>query len=255
MIHMSSTIICTVGLSPPVITEGVAYLEGEGTEISNVVLIMTESYNVKKSGKIARAALINRFPNISVYTEWLPYYDVNKNEENDQFMRDLASIIKRRRQTFGDKRIIINLAGGRKGMTVAASIVGQLLEVNKMFHIVSKDVEVLNISLEKIGKEIEDLYHSNDHVDFYRKKKEIFDPVMFPEPSSYNVIDLITIPYPKEYLKMIMTLIRNDVTRRYETELSPRMLDALSEMGLISPIFDKQIVVTDKGRRLRNILL
>jgi len=81
-------------------------------------------------------------------------------------MRIAGRIIKNQREKYGSDVVYLNVAGGRKNMCITLSILGQFLNVDGIFHIVSPDVKIVNEMLENLRSEdIERIYLAENEKD------------------------------------------------------------------------------------------
>jgi CRISPR-associated protein Csx14 len=232
---MKTSIICPIGMSPPIVTELVDYvIKVESKFVSDVVLIATSELEVQKSLEFAKAALKVRYPKMNIHVVQLSFADITSTENNIEFMRICAKAIRDEREKYKCDYIYLNVAGGRKDMCISLSILAQFLDVDGVFHIIHPNVSVFNQMLERIRKEISDLYESEDKISFYRKHKEKFDSVMFPPLNAFNVIRIPIIPFPLDTLGEIAKLLCSEApVKSNETKLTWLELKRLEKCGLI----------------------
>ena len=251
---MKTCIIAPIGMSPPVITEMVEYIiQVESGFVSNVVLIATANREVLESVEIVKAALQIRYPRIHTHVVELPFSDISSMEDNIEFMRVCANVIREEREKYGCDYIYLNVAGGRKDMCISLSLLAQLIDVDGVFHIIHPDVTVFNEMLERIRKEISDLYESEDKVAFYEEHKQKFDEVMFPPLSAFNVIRIPCVPFPKDGLGAIVEILCSEtLIKKEETKLDERELKRLKKAGLIS-IIGRGVYSTEFGKAIGSL--
>ncbi|MEM0214497.1 MAG: CRISPR-associated protein Csx14 [Archaeoglobaceae archaeon] len=138
---MKTAIISPLGLSPPVIT---TFVEGIGENISDLVVLTTENEDVKAGYELVRIGLRQKYPKTRLHEVTLPFEDVNTTEENLRFMSICAKIIREERERYKCDKILLNVAGGRKNMCITLSLLGQLMAVDGVYHVVSRDVKIVN---------------------------------------------------------------------------------------------------------------
>lgn len=231
---MKTSIITPVGLSPPIATELVEYLaKGEGKYISDVVLLVTDNREVKKSAELIVSALESRY---NIHTHWteLPFADATSTEEHITFMHKCVEAIKTERVDHGCDYLYLNVAGGRKNMSISLAMIGQLTEVDGIFHVVSPQIGVLNEKLERMRHEIEEHYVAQDLSQYYTQRKDMFDEIMFPPLDTYEVIQIPYIPYPRTQMRKVVSLIKNQKpVRKTEVDLGRADLNRLEKAGLL----------------------
>lgn len=251
---MKTSIICPVGMSPPIVTELVDYIiKVESKFVSDVVLIATSELEVQKSLEFAKAALQVWYPKMYISVVQLPFSDITSTENNIEFMKICARAIREEREKYKCDYIYLNVAGGRKDMCISLSILAQFIDVDAVFHIIHPDVAVFNLMLERIRKEISDLYESKDKVSFYRQHRERFDSVMFPPLSAYNVIRIPIIPFPKDALGEVAKLLCSEIPiKRDESKLSWLELERLEKAGLIT-FLDEKIYPSEFGKKVARL--
>lgn len=251
---MKTCVIAPIGMSPPVITEMAEYLiKAESKFVSDIILIATANPEVSESIELVKAALQTRYPKIQTHTVKLPFSDISSVEDNIEFMRICANAIREERVKHRCTYIYLNVAGGRKDMCISLSLLSQFIDVDGVFHIIHPDVAVFNQMLERIRKEISDLYVAEDKVSFYEKHKQEFDEVMFPPLNSFNVIQIPTIPFPREELgKIAKILCLKSPAKKEEVELGVGELGRLEKAGLIS-LTKNRVYPTDFGRMVASL--
>ncbi|MEM4183852.1 MAG: CRISPR-associated ring nuclease [Candidatus Caldarchaeum sp.] len=95
-------------------------------------------------------------------------------------------------------RLYICLTGGRKEMVASMTLLARLSDVEAVYHVVSPEIKVVSAVLERIRKDIEELANSENPNEYYRQKRDVFNPVMYTPSTSYNIIYVSIVPYPQE---------------------------------------------------------
>lgn len=219
---MKTSVIAPMGMSPPVVSEYIDWLFSRDQIVNDLVIIDTQEDRVRASTELVRIAFLERFPSLNVHVNTLSYLDIDTTERNIEFMRMAAKIIKEERETYGVEKILLNVGGGRKNMCITLTLVGQILGVNGAFHLVNKNVQDINTTLERMRKDIKEIYESGtdeEKLEKYKAKKEEFDNLLFPDKSQYEVIQLPVIPFPREVVGIIKTLMCEDSEARLEADL------------------------------------
>ncbi|MEM3396905.1 MAG: CRISPR-associated protein Csx14 [Thermoplasmata archaeon] len=231
---MKTCVIAPMGTSPPVVSEYIDWLYRHNQYVNDVVIIDTQEKRVRASTEIVRIAFLEKFPDLRVHVHTLEYPDIDSTERNIEFMRVCAEIIKEEREKHNVERVILNVGGGRKNMCITLTLVGQLLGVNGAFHVVNKNVQDVNLTLEKMRKDIEDIYEltsDEEKLDRFRAKKEDFEHLLFPDESQYEIIQLPVIPLPPEVLGIIKTLLCEESDVELHAEMR-RYKELLANAGL-----------------------
>ncbi len=246
-------VLATMGTSPPIITEFLQYLELKGIVPHNIILISTRDKTVRESTLFARAAIRNRYRKTRVSIREVDVEDVDTEEKLFKFLEDATEVMWRAR--VNNHILYVNIAGGRMTMAMSVALLAQMIGVNGVYHVIMPDVKTFNIKLERIRKEIEDLAKLKDEkeqVEFYAKNKKIFDDVMFPPPSEYNVIRLPLLPMPRDVLVKIARML-SDVKAKIDPALPKDILEHLEMSGIIKRAKDLAYV-TEFGRKIGAIL-
>ncbi len=240
------TVIAPLGTSPPVITAFVKAFQG----IRDVVVLTTRDPIVKQGFELVKLALKLRYPNVRVHERELPFDDVTTTDENFQFMGIAAGIIKTQREKYNSKEIYLNVSGGRKNMSITLSLLGQLMGVDGVFHVITRDVRAINTLLESLRKDVESIYEAKseeEKVRIYREKGRYFDSLMFPD---VELIKLPTIPYPKYYVERVAKSLYSselDILTESEREL-------LAAHGLLE-MYGNKYRVSEFGKKLASVLV
>lgn len=246
--HMKTAVIAPLGLSPPVVT---SFIEGIGEKVDDLVILSTENEDVKAGFELIRVGLSLKYPKIRVHEVTLPFEDVNTTEDNLRFMSICAKVIREEREKYRCDKIILNIAGGRKNMCITLSLLGQLMGVDGVYHVISKDVGVVNQLLESLREDIRMIAKASkeeEKMRIYKDKEKYFKSLLFPNRRDYEIVRIPTLPYPKEYLARIVTLTIQNIESLSNEE--KRMLEShgiLERMGA-------KFRVTDYGRIFLEVL-
>jgi len=117
-------IIGAVGNTPQVITEAVAYLP----EIKEVHIIHTSSDDVMKNVEFLKKYTPHRF-RVKIESVKMDKKDITSNNDIIEFMGIAANLVERIKNR--DKYCLIS--GGRKSMSVALALAGQVGELGSQF--------------------------------------------------------------------------------------------------------------------------
>ena len=246
---MKTAVIAPLGLSPPVIT---SFLVGIGEKITDLVLLTTENESVKAGFELIRIGMSLKFPQTRIHEVVLPFDDVATTEENLRFMAICAKVIREEREKYGCERILLNVAGGRKNMCITLSLLGQLMAVDGVYHVVSRDVKVVNQLLESLREDIKRIYQAKNYEEklkIYREKERYFNSLLFPTPDDFEIVRIPTLPYPREYLqKILVNLLQNIEAFSLEEKLM------LEKHGILERI-GSRFILSDYGKKFVDVLL
>lgn len=138
---MKLAMIAPVGMSPPVVTELMEWLMSrEIYDLTDVVLIVSNDDDVRRSAEFIKTAVKVNYPRIRVHEKCLPFRDISSLDDNLEFMRVCASAINEEKVKFRCDGIFLNVAGGRKDMSISLSFLGQFVGVSGVFHVIHPEV-------------------------------------------------------------------------------------------------------------------
>jgi CRISPR-associated protein Csx14 len=247
---MKTSVIAPLGLSPPVIT---AFIEGTAEPISDVVVLTTDNEEVKRGYELVRIGLKIKYPRIRIHEVGLPFDDVYTTEQNLQFMAIAARIIKEEREVHKCDRVLLNIAGGRKNTCITLSILGQLMGVDGVFHVITKDVAIINQQLEALREDIRSIYEAgNDEekIQIYKQKERYFNSLLFPDRREYEIVRIPTLPYPPDYfIKLITAVYSSNLDL-----LSAEEREMLYRHGILERI-GSRYAVSDYGKKLAEAII
>jgi len=246
---MKTAVIAPLGLSPPVIT---SFLVGIGEKITDLVLLTTENETVKAGFELIRVGMSLRFPQTRIHEVVLPFEDVGTTEENLKFMSICAKVIREEREKYGCDRILLNVAGGRKNMCITLSLLGQLMAVDGVYHVVSKEVKVVNQLLESLREDISRLYSARtdeERLEIYKEKEKYFNSLLFPHLSEFEIVRIPTLPYPREYFQRILVNLLQNIEA-----FSPEERLMLEKHGILERI-GSRFILSDYGKKFVEVLL
>ena len=252
---MKTALIAPVGTSAPVVTEMVMYLHGlEGHYLTDVVILPTRDEYVRAHAVLAKEAIKHRYPGIRVHTHQLPFRDIKSTRDTVEFMRRAAAIIKEEREVHKCERVYLSIAGGRKDVCTSLAIVGQLVGVDGVFHVIHPDVVSFNINLERIKDKILELYRAapEQRDEVYRANAELFEGIMFPRMESLRYVQIPCIPYPREYLGRVVTLLLSSSTPIEKAGIPMDELKRLERAGIVRVLKDR-VVPTEFGEMLGKV--
>jgi len=229
---MKVAVVSPLGMSPPVVTSFVDYLGG----VEDLILITTTNERVKQGYELVRVAMKLKYERTRIHRLEIPFDDVTTEDENFKFMNIAGKAIKRQKEKFGSDIVYLNVAGGRKNMCITLSILGQFLNVDGIFHVVSPNIKIVNEMLENLRPDIKRIYiaeSEDEKLSIYREKEKYFNSLMFPK--DYEVVRIPTIPISEDYIKRIIQAL-NTGDLKSLTPSERRLLErhGLLEMGKVS---------------------
>ena len=245
--RFKSGILAPLGTSPPVVTELLDYLFSLGERVSDVTVLITAEPLVKVGVPLVKAAVGDRYPEVRVHVKSLPFVDVGSVEEYERFVVEVAGIMRDEFVQHRVSRLFINLAGGRKNMASSLTLLAQLFNVASVFHIVHRDVKAFNAYLERVRRTIEKVAEAEDPFAEYGKHREELEPLMYPSPEDYRVIEMPVIPIPRSVVRALARL--EPITDRKGLRISERYLRDLRRRGLIK-LTPNKIYLEDKLKPL-----
>lgn len=251
---MKLSVIAPIGTAPPVVTEFVQYVEDALRErISDLTVISTSDPYVVSCTDLAEQAVMDRYPHIHFHRHQLGFEDIDSQDRLYEFMLYAAKILSDQVKRFKVDKIYVNSAGGRKDALIALSVLCQFLPVSGIFHIVMPDVKTFNIELEKIKYNIEELGKSEDKRSYYLGNKGLFEPLMYPHPSTYSIIKVPIMPFPKGILRKLMGVLSKDKTDIRSSRLDLNHVRMLVDIGIVTSD-RRHIYPTDEGRFLSKLI-
>lgn len=252
---MKTALIAPIGTSAPVVTEMVMHLHGlNGHRLTDVVILPTRDEFVRAHAVLAEEAIKYKYPRIRVHTHQLPFADIESTRDTLESMRRTARIIKKEREVHKCEKVYLSIAGGRKDVCTSLAIVGQLVGVDGVFHVINPDVVSFNIGLERIKDIIIELYKAppEQRGEVYRAHAEIFERVMFPSIENLRYVQIPCIPYPREHLGKVATLLLSSSTPIDRVGILLSELKRLERAGIIR-VFKDRVVPTEFGEALGRI--
>ncbi len=244
---MKLAAISPLGMSPPVVTAFVDYFGG----VKDLVVMTTRDKRVKQGFELVRIALKMKYPKTRIHEVEIPFEDITTQNQNFEFMRIAGKAIKNQKEKFGSDVVYLNVAGGRKNMCITLSILGQFLNVDGIFHLITPDVKIINELLENLRRDIQKIYAADteeEKVEVYKEKERMFDSLMFPK--EFEVIRIPTVPIPEDYIKRLVDVLYNE--RIDQLMVSEK--DMLIRHGLIERAGMK-FRVTEFGKKFAEVLV
>jgi CRISPR-associated protein Csx14 len=246
---MKTAVIAPLGLSPPVVT---SFLIGIGEKVTDLVLLTTESMDVRAGFELIKIGMSLKFPQTRIHETVLPFEDVSTTEDNLKFMAICSKVIREEREKYGCEKILLNVAGGRKNMCITLSLLGQIMAVDGVYHVVSRDVKVVNQLLEYLREDIRKIYDAKsdeEKLRIYREKERFFNSLLFPSPNEFEIVRIPTLPYPRDYLQRILvSLLQNMEALSLEDKLM------LEKHGILERI-GSRFALSEYGKRFVDVLL
>lgn len=246
---MKTAVIATLGMSPPVVTSGIDRIS---RGISDLVVLSTDDKTVQDGAELIRIALAERYPRIRFHNQILPLDDIATTDENFQFMSYAAKIIKNQREVHRCDQVFLNVAGGRKNMCITLALLGQILNVDGVYHIVNTNIAIANQKLEFLRHDIEMIGRATseeEKIACYQRRKKEFDHLLFPPETEYQLIRIPTLPYPESYLVNLIQGIMSDIDDLPKPEQIKLNRHGILEKGR------SKYYLSDYGRRFIEVLL
>lgn len=247
-VRSKSSMVATLGASPPVVSELLQYLAPGGEGITDITIIYTSEEDVRASFKLVECAVMDRYPRVRIHGKMVDRPDIASTEDAYEFLKLAARVLRDEVVKHGVQSIHLNLSGGRKGMAIALATLSQFFPVSGAYLVVARDIKTFNQNLERVRNEIRKLLGSPDPMEYYRSKKGLFDPVMYPPRHEYEVVEIPIIPYPPEVLRDLVSL---DRVRR---GLLGEFVEKLKSAGLVSVAKGGKIYPTETYHKIVEVL-
>lgn len=186
-----STVIGAIGKSAPVMTELVKWLiESKEEFVSDVVLLVSDNEDVWKQAELVVSSLETSRWSINVHWKDLPFDDITSDSDNIKFLEIAASTIYEQKSKYNSDKIFLNVAGGRKTMSIGLHLLSMFNPIDGIFHVISPQIGLFNEELERNKIKIMEHFQASNLNEYYEKNKEVFDHLLFPELNKFKVIEL-----------------------------------------------------------------
>lgn len=241
-----------MGTSPPVITEFLQYMiDTRGIRVNDVTILNTNDELVTKSTTLAEVGLRHKYPGVKTHIVKLPFPDIESYERSVEFTRIAIRVLKEQKHAYNVDSIFICIAGGRKEACVILSIIAQFFDVSGVYHVISPDIGYANLELERARHNIDELHYSENKDEYYASNKGIFDKLLFPSISFYNVIPIPVFPMELDYAEKIANILKEPNQKRKEIDY--HLLSRLENLGMIK-IDRKKIYLKEESRHMLEII-
>ena len=252
---MKVAMIAPVGKSPSVITEMARFLESE--YLSDVILLPTKDEFVLAGTRLVEAALKVHYPKLRIHVHVLPKNDIASEEDALLAAKEITKAICIEKFKIGTDRIFLNVAGGRKEVTVMAALLGSMFGVTGIYHVVNKDIEVFNEYQQQIMEDIMKFSEKDldKRIEMYKEQQEKFDKLLFPDGSKLEFINIPVIPYSPEDIARLKRILKPRGVSLVEEPMEPYLIQIYQQANLI--VYNKQtswIHPTDMGLEIGKIL-
>ena len=204
-------------MSPPIVTAG---MDATHFKVAHLVIIATSHPVVLAGLDLIKVGMHVRAPKVKIHAEILPFDDVTTTKDNLTFMENAIRIIREARVERRCNRILLNVAGGRKNMCITLTMIGQLMNVDSVFHIGNRDISLLNKNLELLRGDIDRIYNAGtleEKTAIYMEKESQFNHVLFPPKSGYEIIRVPTFPVDQSSVQRLLIELKGDVKREIKS--------------------------------------
>lgn len=247
-------VISILGTTPQVVTEFVDYLYRTYSlrNVDEIICIGTSDKEVKGNFELIKTSLMDRFKFRRIRYVELPFSDPVKKED---FYETVKTIL----QNAKGINSYYNISGGRKNMVVAAYL-SAMLTNSKVFHIINKEVKSYNVEFEMIKDKIQEVISDSKK---YSEYKDEIERVLYPDPSTYEVIELPVIPISSFYIDLIKRILssrESDIesisgVMKISKEDIEKLIDDLNKSGIIQKLRGNKIHITPDGENILNNIL
>ena len=200
---MRVVMIAPLGTTPAVITEMVRFLEAE--LLTDAIIFPTSEDSVKAGARLVEAALKVHYPKLRVHIHFLPLNDVASQSDMLIVGREMSKAICKEKLEIGTDKIFLDVAGGRKEVTILTAMLGTLFGVTRMYHVINREITDFNEYQHAIKKEIMKFTERDlkKRVEMYKQEQDKFDYLLFPETPNLEFINIPVIPYsPKDISRL-----------------------------------------------------
>jgi CRISPR-associated protein Csx14 len=229
---MKTAVIAPLGMSPPIVTAG---LDAAEFKVKHLVIIATKHPVVLAGLDLIEVAMSVKAPKVKIHTEILPFDDVTTTQENLVFMETAIRLIREARVKNHCDRVLLDVAGGRKNMCITLTMIGQLMNVDSVFHIGNPNINLLNTNLELLRKDIDRIHMADtlkEKQAIYHEKEDQFDHVLFPAKSDYEIIRVPTFPVDQSSVQRLLFELKGEVRGKVK-ELSIEDKVILERHGIL----------------------
>ena len=233
-------VLCTLGYSPPVVTEFIDWLYKKNIRVKKVYVLGTQDEKVKLYYNVVSFALKDEFKIDTEYIE-LPFEEPVKEED---FIITVEKILEKVKF-----KGIFNIAGGRKN-TVLAAYLAAMITGSKVYHIIHKDTKSFNLKLESVRSDLE---IAGKNYEEFKNRLIVIRDILFPDPEEFEVIEIPVIPLTYSLISIIKKAFTDATLEKAEVELNS-IRDALKFLDYIQVIRSNKVIVTDKGEKILRIL-
>jgi CRISPR-associated protein Csx14 len=243
---MKTAVIAPLGMSPPIITAG---MDAASFKVNHLIIIATSHPVVLAGLDLIRVGMSVRAPKVKIHAEILPFDDVTTTHENLAFMEGSIRIIRQARVDRGCDRVLLNIAGGRKNMCITLTMIGQLMNVDGVFHIGNRNINLLNENLERLREDITRIHKAESMEEkqaIYKDKESLFNHMLFPPKSEYEIIRVPTFPVDQSTVQRLLVELKGNLKEEIKNlPLSDMVL--LERHGILERA-KTHYYITDYGR-------
>ncbi|MEM3362416.1 MAG: CRISPR-associated ring nuclease [Candidatus Anstonellaceae archaeon] len=202
-------LICTLGKSPPVVTETVDYLNRIRKLPDEMHLIISSDPEVIEGKILIEEAIKNRFGRkIKIFPYSMEEKDIEDKKTLVKLMKNLRKLIEKIKQKNPNGEVYAMLSGGRKTEIIGFFSIAQIAGITKIFHVHSYSVSTINEKLERNRALIKELAEVANKTEFYKANKKTFDEICFPDPSTYKIVEIPVIPIGISYTNKLKETLR-----------------------------------------------
>lgn len=253
MMAAKSSMVATLGTSPPVVTELLQHLLSVGERLTDITVLYTAEPDVEAAFEAVKCAVADRHPRVRVHGVRVEFEDIATTGEALRFLKLAAGVLRREFVRHRVERVHLNLSGGRKSMAIALATLAQFFGVAGAYLVVARDVKAFNARLERVRGYIRELAEAPDPLAYYRERREYLEPVMYPDPGEYEVVEIPVVPFPRDALGALLSLARRGRAELASVGLSEGYALALRRAGIIATVRG-EAYLTDVGRELASAL-
>lgn len=252
VIMKKGTVVGAIGKSAPVMTELVKWLiESKDEFISDVVLLIADDEEVWKQAELVVSALETSRWSINVHWNDLPFKDIASDTDNIEFLETAADIIYEQKSKHDSDKIFLNVAGGRKTMSIGLYLLSLFNPIDGVYHVISPQIGIFNEELERNKMKIDEHFEASNLNKFYEDNRDVFDPILFPDLSDFNVIEMPRLFVSSDIIDDLRKVWRSDkkIKRTKLNNMTDNDLYRAKSYGLVQ-VSGRWVYPTSLGKKI-----
>ncbi|MFG1391028.1 CRISPR-associated protein Csx14 [Acidiplasma aeolicum] len=248
---VKTLLINLMGTTPMVATEMYQYMNNSGENIADTIIVYTKNSYVKACAMAASTSLIKKF-NAKVHEIELNFNDILNENDILTLISAMADIIKKEREKYNVKKIILNASGGRKIETIILSIYSSIFMVDEVYNIINKNIANINEKFEVIRDKI-NLFgdDENKNSEIYENNKRVIEEIFYPDLNDVYFLKVPIVRIPEDEINKLKIALNSTFIE--DSNIEDFRLKAYKDSGFLT--YDKsRIYNTEFGKIIKNFL-